>query len=168
MEMNIKMNITWQSFNIGQDDLFTALYITRPNGLYDQLDFDIKIPDKYIDLAHHYYFGYNLPDINDQFLNLLSLIPGGQFSPITDNTTAKDEYFRLYQDKFIETNPDLKKIINEQKQLAHPGSQLLRSETTKFLLSLDPNADLLKLKSPFSEQVKNGVWIINNLIREQT
>jgi hypothetical protein len=160
------MNITWKSFLIGKDDLYTALNNTTPNNLYNQLDYNTIIPKEYIDLAHEYYFGYNLP-VEDEFNNLLSMIPYSDYLPITENTNAKAEYYRLYQNKFTETNPDLRKIINEQKQLSEFRSPLLRSTATKFLLSLNPNVDLSKLNNPFNDKIKEGLYDIRAIINEQ-
>lgn len=162
------MNISWRKFIIGEDILFTSLLNTQPKNLYNQLDNNIMIPHKYINIAHQYYFGYNLSDINDEFTNLLSLIPRENFQSVTDNTITKEEYSRLYYNKFSEINPDLRKIINEQKSLINMRNStptpLLISETAKFLLSIDPNVDLSRLNGVLNNNLRDIRDIINEQI----
>lgn len=160
-------DISYEKFVVGKDDLFDSLQNITPKKLYNQLDYGTIIPDEYIKRAHLYYFGYNLNNLEDEFHNLLSLIPyETDIQPITDNSKAKEEYHRLNDIKFSETNPGLKKIIKEQLLLAKPNEFLI-NKIKEFLLSIDENADLSKLNKPFDIKIRNALREIEDRIRSQ-
>jgi hypothetical protein len=48
-------DIHTKKFIVGENDIFDALRHTQPKQLYDQFDYNIMIPDEYIEKAHLYY-----------------------------------------------------------------------------------------------------------------
>lgn len=159
-------DISWEKFNIGKDFLYYALINTTPADLYGNLDGILEIPQEYIKEAHKYYFGYNLTGMppEKEFENLLSLLPGNEFPQVTDNKIAKEEYNRMRFNKFQETNPKLRKMLEAQQQISLKfNKHILLEETSNVLKSLNPAVDLSKLHTFPFDKLRD----IQDLIREQ-
>ena len=162
-------DITWTRFDIGKDSLYYTLINTTPQDLYGHLDGIVEIPEVCIKKAHKYYFGYNLSDAPErEFENLLSLIPNDNFSQVTDNKVAKEEYTRMKFKEFKETNPRLRQILRLERDLAdRRNKNILIQETSNVLQSLNSNVDLSFLNTAFDDKLNTHLFDIQNIIREQ-
>lgn len=163
-----KMNISYDKIIIGEGIPYRALQNTLQMNLYDELNNNVMIPEEYIRDSHNFYFGYNLENSDDEFTNLLSLVPTWDYQPITDNTIAKSKYEQVFIGQYPKNNIDLERLIKEQSVLANIRSRpLLVSATSKFLLSLDPNADLSRLDNAFDEKTVRIIKDVKEIVDEQ-